>query len=89
MMVDDMGGNEVGKNLLTVPQRVFVTKIQCLRKVFFRLSVIFLEEVDDSSVVLESASLGFGEKVEFWKVSPSGFQSTKYISSQEIELSLK
>lgn len=68
MAGEEEGGDQVGEDELDVAGRGSVAHVPGRGQVFFRLGVVFFQELDDADVVFEGDDVGFGEGLEGWHV---------------------
>lgn len=68
MAGQEKGGDQVGEDELYVASGGSMTHVPGGGEVFFRLGVVFLEELDDADVVLERDDVGSGKGFEGWHV---------------------
>ena len=68
MAGQEKGGDQIGEDQLDVASGGPMAHVPGGGQIFFRLSVIFFEELDDANVVLEGHDVGPGKGFESWHV---------------------
>ena len=68
MAGQEEGGDQVGEDEFDVAGRGPVTHVPGRGEVFFRLGIVFFQELDYADVVFEGDDVGIGEGFEGWHV---------------------